>query len=81
MTSRHDPHPPAPAGKPASKAGHGYRNEVSWDGGRGRQPYENQPEGKDLPPASPVGPEYAKGDRGAHSGQNREQMEQVRKMP
>ena len=24
------------------RAAHGYRNEVSWDGGKGRQPYSNQ---------------------------------------
>lgn len=67
--------------KPPPRAGHGYRNEVNWDGGRGRQPYENQPEGAGLPQESPVGPEYANGDRGIHSGTNLEQMEQVRKMP
>ena len=31
------------------EASHGYRNEVSWDGGQGRQPYTNQEE--ELPPS------------------------------
>ena len=34
----------------APRAQHGYRNEVSWDGGKGRQPYTNQEE--ELPPAA-----------------------------
>ena len=32
------------------RAQHGYRNEVSWDDGKGRQPYTNQEE--ELPPAA-----------------------------
>jgi hypothetical protein len=78
--------PPDPAqrsGRPPAKAGHGYRSEVNWDTeqgeGAGRQPYANQPEGAGVPPAGM--PEVPGGDRGAHSGVNQEQMDQVRGTP
>ncbi len=78
------PQDPAQAGGSSpSRAGHGYRNEVSWDSdqgeGQGRQPYTNQPEGAGIPPSAL--PEAPCGDRGAHSGVNQEQMEQVRGTP
>lgn len=62
-----------------AKAQHGARSEVNWDGGQGRQPYENQ-DG-----AAPGGPaaahETAQGDRGEASGRNLEQLEQVKRKP
>jgi hypothetical protein len=64
--------------RPAGKAGHGYRNEVNWDGGKGRQPYTNQGQEEQPPPGSP---EYSEGDRGAHSGENLDQLEQVKRKP
>ena len=61
------------------KAGHGYRNEVSWDGGRGRgrQPYTNQE--KELRPAAAR--EFEGGDAGEVAGRNLEQMEEVAGTP
>jgi len=59
------------------KAAHGYRNEVSWDGGQGRQPYTNQEE--ELPPAAAR--EFAGGDAGEVAGRNLEQMEEVAGTP
>ena len=66
--------PGAEANVPAS---HGYRNEVSWDGGQGRQPYTNQEE--ELPPAAAR--EFEGGDAGDVAGRNLEQMEQVTGTP
>ena len=57
---------PGPSG---GKASHGYRNEVSWDGGQGRQPYTNQEE--ELPPAAA---KFEGGDAGDVAGRNLEQM-------
>lgn len=59
------------------KASHGYRNEVSWDGGQGRQPYTNQEE--ELPPAAAR--EFEGGDAGDVAGRNQEQMEEVAGTP
>jgi hypothetical protein len=60
------------------KAGHGTPSEVTWDKGKGRQPYSNQgPEEADEPGP----PEIQEGDRGEASGRNAEQLDQVRKMP
>jgi hypothetical protein len=59
-------------------AAHGYRNEVSWDGGKGRQPYANQGEQEQGPATAR---EYEGGDRGDVSGRNIEQMEQVKRKP
>lgn len=71
---------PGPAERPQQpKAEHGYRNEVSWRGGQGRQPYTNQdPGAPHLPSAMP---EAEQGDRGAHSGVNQQQMRDVRGKP
>lgn len=59
-------------------AAHGYRNEVSWDGGKGRQPYANQGEQEQGPGTAA---EVEGGNRGALSGNNIEQLQQVREMP
>jgi len=68
----------ANAGANASvKAAHGYRNEVSWDGGNGRQPYGNR-ERENLPAAAHEEPG---GDRGERSGRALEQLEQARRKP
>lgn len=69
---------PAKDTRPA-KAEHGPRSEVSWDDGKGRQPYGNQEDGAAHGPLA--GQEVADGDRGELSGRNLEQLEQVRKMP
>jgi len=60
------------------RAAHGYRNEVSWDGGKGAQPYSNQGS-EEQGPASAR--EYEGGDRGDVSGRNLEQMEEVKGTP
>ena len=59
------------------RAGHGYRNEVSWDGGRGRQPYTNQEE--EIGPATAK--EYPGGDAGDAAGRNIEQLDEVKGLP
>lgn len=65
--------------RPADKAGHGYRNEVNWRSGTGRQPYANQD------PATPDDPaaagEHEEGNRGVHSGVTLEQMREVKRKP
>jgi hypothetical protein len=61
------------------KAGHGYRNEVSWDDGKGRQPYGNRTEGGDQPPAA--APEVEAGNAGDASGRNQEDVDAVSEMP
>lgn len=62
-----------------AKAEHGATSEVTWDGGQGRQPYGNQEEAPQGEPAATHEP--AEGDRGAASGRNLEQLEQVRRKP
>ena len=57
---------------------HGYRNEVSWDGGKGRQPYTNQG-GEELGPATAK--EYEAGNAGDAAGRNLEQLEEVKRKP
>jgi len=57
-------------------AAHGYRNEVSWEGGSGRQPYTNQGS-EEQGPASAR--EYEAGDAGDVAGRNVEQLEQVKR--
>ena len=57
------------------RAQHGYRNEVSWDDGKGRQPYVNQE--KELPPAAAG--EFEAGNAGERAGRTLEQMEELRK--
>ncbi|MGZ5194089.1 MAG: hypothetical protein ACXWJM_01690 [Ramlibacter sp.] len=60
------------------KAEHGTPSEVTWDQGKGRQPYSNQgPVEADEPGSG----EIAEGNRGEASGRNAEQLDQVRKMP
>ena len=59
-------------------AGHGYRNEVSWDGGRGRQPYGNQGDGEENPDAAP---EVEAGNAGASAGNNVEELRAVKQKP
>jgi hypothetical protein len=58
------------------QASHGYRNEVSWDGGQGRQPYTNQGT-EEQGPASAR--EYEAGDAGEIAGRNVQQLEQVKR--
>lgn len=58
-------------------AQHGYRNEVSWDGGKGRQPYTNQEE--ELGPAA--GREAEGGTAGDASGRTIEQLEELKRKP
>jgi hypothetical protein len=60
------------------RAAHGYRNEVSWDDGKGRQPYTNQGE-EEQGPASAR--EYEAGNAGDVAGRNIEQLEQVKRKP
>lgn len=62
-----------------AKAEHGATSEVNWDGGQGRQPYGNQEEARPGGPAAAH--EASEGDRGAASGRNLEQLEQVRRKP
>ena len=59
------------------KASHGYRNEVSWDGGQGRQPYTNQEE--EQGPAAPH--ETEAGNRGGASGRNLDDLEALKRKP
>lgn len=62
-----------------AKAEHGAPSEVSWDSGKGHQPYANQgPEEAEQPGG---GDEFSEGDRGELSGRNLEQLEQVKKRP
>ena len=57
------------------RAQHGYRNEVSWDGGKGRQPYTNQEQ--ELPPAAAG--EFVGGNAGDRTGRTLEQMEELKR--
>lgn len=66
-------------GAERAKAEHGARSEVNWDEGEGRQPYENQEDARQDAPAAAH--EAAEGDRGAASGRNLEQLEQVKRKP
>ena len=61
----------------SDKAKHGAPSEVSWEGGKGRQPYANQGDEEAAPPNG--GDEFEAGDRGELSGNNQEQLEQVKK--
>jgi hypothetical protein len=60
------------------KARHGYRNEVSWEGGAGRQPYTNQGEVEQGPASAR---EYEGGNAGDVAGRNLEQLEEVKRKP
>jgi hypothetical protein len=66
--------------RPADRADHGVRNEVTWDDGAGRQPYANQGlrEGEEPNAADDEVPE---GNRGESSGRNLEQLAEVKKKP
>lgn len=59
------------------RARHGYQNEVNWDGGKGGQPYANQDAA--LGPAAAH--ETEAGNRGAASGRNLQQMEELKRKP
>ena len=61
------------------QAEHGWRNEVSWDEGAGRQPYANQ--GPEEAGETGGGDEFSEGDRGELSGRNLEQLDQVKQKP
>jgi hypothetical protein len=58
-------------------AQHGYRNEVSWDGGKGRQPYTNQEE--EIGPATAG--EFAGGNAGDTAGRNVQDLEDAKRTP
>jgi len=60
------------------KAGHGPQSEVTWDDGKGRQPYANQGAEEET---SGEPTEEEAGSRGVASGRNLEQLEQVRGTP
>ncbi len=76
--ARTTPNPAAPRAPEPLRAGHGYRNEVTWDAGRGRQPYANQGERE----AGPAGFAQAEGgSRGTHSGVHQDQAERARGVP
>ena len=68
------------AQKPGDKADHGVRNEVSWEGGKGRQPYANQGAQEAEEPNAPDD-EVPEGNRGESSGRNLEQLAEVKKKP
>ena len=59
------------------KAGHGYRNEVNWGTGEGRQPYANRGSEEAEPPN--LGDEVEAGDRGEHSGRALDDLDAVKK--
>lgn len=60
------------------RAQHGYRNEVSWEEGKGRQPYANQGEPEQGPGSAH---EFEGGNAGATAGRNAEQDDQVKRKP
>ena len=62
----------------AVQAAHGYRNEVSWDEGKGRQPYSNRGDEEQSPDAMP---EPEAGNAGETAGRNVEDLEAVKKKP
>ncbi|CAA9442652.1 MAG: hypothetical protein AVDCRST_MAG51-3410 [uncultured Ramlibacter sp.] len=63
----------------SGEARHGYRNEVNWEGGSGRQPYSNQ--GRREKPSPAAGEEFPQGNRAGQSGQNLDQLERVKQKP
>lgn len=65
--------------KKEPKAEHGSRTEVSWDDGKGRQPYANQGPQEQGPPAAAG--EFEAGNRGDLSRRNLDQLEQAKKLP
>jgi hypothetical protein len=73
----HDAHDPGEAAGDGT-AKHGYRNEVSWDGGQGSQPYANQGEQEQGPATAG---EAEAGNRGDASGRTIEQMDAAKREP
>jgi len=63
----------------SAHARHGYRNEVNWEGGSGRQPYSNQ--GRRETPGPDAGEPEAEGNRRERSGRSLEHLEQVKGTP
>lgn len=59
-------------------AQHGDRNEVSWDEGKGRQPYANRGEAEEKTGAMP---EAEAGNMGETAGRNLEDLEAVKGTP
>jgi hypothetical protein len=59
-------------------AAHGYRNEVSWDSGKGAQPYTNQGSQEQGPAAAG---EFLGGNGGDVAGRNIDQLEAVKGKP
>jgi len=66
-------------GKEMGKASHGAPSEVSWNSGKGRQPYANQ--GAEEAAEPELGDHVSEGNRGELSGRNQEQLERVKKLP
>lgn len=60
------------------QAAHGYRNEVSWDEGEGRQPYSNRGDAEQTTDAFP---EAEAGNAGDAAGRNVEDLEAVKEKP
>ena len=60
------------------RAEHGYRNEVSWDEGKGRQPYGNRGKVEEKPAALP---EVEGGNAGEAAVRNAEQVDEVNDAP
>lgn len=60
------------------QAQHGYRNEVSWDEGKGRQPYANQGDAEQGPATAK---EYQGGNAGETAVRNAEQLDAVKGKP
>jgi hypothetical protein len=60
------------------QAQHGYRNEVSWDDGQGRQPYSNRGDAEQVTDAFP---EAEAGDAGDTAGRNVEDLDAVKEKP
>lgn len=59
-------------------AAHGYRNEVTWDAGKGRQRYGNRGEEEQVTGAAG---EFEAGNAGETAGRNMEQLEEVKRKP
>lgn len=59
------------------RAAHGYQSEVSWDDGKGGQPYANRDEA--LGPAT--FDETEAGNRGEASGRTLEELEEMKQKP
>ena len=73
------PTSPVDAERAPGQARHGYRNDVNWEGGSGRQPYSNQ--GASETPSPAAGHEVAEGNRRSRSGNTVEQLERAKRKP